>query len=79
MQGGGGWNKKTEDGKNYISIKIDDVLKVLCPALNDLNINLWEITDRKSDKSPHWTLLVQKKEVKKTESTENSEPPKIDY
>lgn len=61
MQVGTGFHKVTEEGKEFISISIDEVIKLQYPMLDEINITLWQNTDKRSDKSPDWSLQVQKK------------------
>lgn len=61
MQVGTGFHKVTEEGKEFISISLDEVIKFQYPMLNEINITLWQNTDKRSDKSPDWSLQVQKK------------------
>ena len=64
MQIGNGWHKVTDEGKEFISISLDEAFKTLYPALDNLNLTLWQIADKKSDKSPDWSLQIQKKKQK---------------
>lgn len=64
MQIGSAWHKATEEGKEFISVSIDESMKALYPALNDLNITLWQVTERKNENSPHYSLQIQKKKPK---------------
>lgn len=75
MQIGSAWHKATEEGKEFISVSIDEALKALYPQLNDLNITLWQITERRSEDSPHWSVQIQKKKPKKQEGTDYSDVP----
>ena len=67
MQIGNGWHKVTDEGKEFISISLDEAFKTLYPALDNLNVTLWQITDKRSDKSPDWSLQIQKKKQKSDE------------
>ncbi len=65
MQIGSGFHKVTEnEGKEFISISIDEVLKLQYPILNEINLTLWQVTDKRTEKSPDWSLQVQKKILK---------------
>ncbi|MCM1339408.1 MAG: hypothetical protein NC191_07030, partial [Muribaculaceae bacterium] len=71
MQVGSGFHKVTEnEGKEYISISIDEVLKLQYPILNEINITLWQVTDKRKDASPDWSLQIQKKQAKKEDNSE---------
>lgn len=68
MQIGSGFHKVTEnEGKEFISISIDEVLKLQYPILNEINLTLWQVTDKRKETSPDWSLQVQKKVTKTTE------------
>ena len=64
MNIGTGFHKVTEDGTEYISISLDEVTKLQYPILEELNITLWQNTNKKSNKSPDWSLQIQKKKQK---------------
>lgn len=56
---GAAWWKFTENGKQYLSVSIDSEL--LPFAIREgKSLTLWEIpeNERKSDKSPHYRLLL---------------------
>lgn len=63
MEIGKGWTKTKEQTKEtYISGVIDDTFKAFCPQLENCGFIIKHIapTDRKSDKSPNWTIHVYK-------------------
>ena len=49
MNIGTGFHKVTEDGTEYISISLDEVTKLQYPILEELNITLWQNTNKKSN------------------------------
>lgn len=69
MKIGSGWDNVTDEGKEYISIAIDDAVKEICPALKTLNLGLSRIplSEAKVENSPDWAVTVAKKrDTKKT-------------
>lgn len=61
MKIGAAWYKFTEDGKQYLSIKLDEAILPLT-IQEDKYLTLWEIpeSDRKSDNSPHYSVNLSK-------------------
>lgn len=57
---GAAWIKFTENGKTYISIKVDDELLPFALRENKL-LTLWEIPEEErkgNDKMPHYRLKI---------------------
>lgn len=67
MQIGTGFHKATEEGKEFISVSIDEVVKLQYPMLNEINITLWQNSDKRSEKSPDWSVQIQKKKPREYE------------
>lgn len=73
MNIGNAWAKVSEKGTKFLSVALDEVILELCPQLKDLSITAFYIKeeDRKSDKSPTYKLVANKKKpIKNTESDE---------
>lgn len=73
MQVGTGFHKVTEEGTEYISVSLDEVIKLQHPLLGDLNITLWQNTNKKNNNSPDWNIQIKKKQAQKNQ--ENEEVP----
>lgn len=58
---GAAWFKFTENGKQYLSIKLDDSIQPLT-ITPDKYLLLWEIPAevQKTDNSPHYTVHIAK-------------------
>jgi hypothetical protein len=59
---GAGWIKFTENGKQYISIKLEEAITPIT-IRDDRFLTLWEIPDEErkdKEKSPHYTLCIAK-------------------
>lgn len=84
MEIGKGWTKTKEQTKEtYISCVLDDTFVALCPQLKDCGLILRHIspTDRKSEKSPHWTIRLykqndQRADIKQAEQSIQEEATK---
>lgn len=67
MNIGNGWTRE-KDGKQYISIALDETFKELC-GLKGVKFSIYFIPkeERNSDKSPSWnvTMYVPKDDTKK--------------
>lgn len=79
MNIGSGFGGETEKGKKYINIALDKALLELVPALKNVSLTLWFVPkdERKSEKSPNWTLSARepfvKDDSKKEETSSQSE------
>ena len=82
MEIGKGWTKTKEQTKEtYISCVFDDTFLELCPNLKNCGLILRHIapSDRKSEKSPHWTVrLFAKQEQTKADTTNAEETIKAE-
>jgi uncharacterized protein (DUF736 family) len=58
---GAGWYKFTENGKQYLSIKLDEAIQPLT-ITPDKYLLLWEISqeEQKTENSPHFTVHIAK-------------------
>ena len=75
MQIGYAYSGTSKNGKTYISIRFDKGVLALIPILNNIRLTLWFISkeNRKSEKSPSWSLELSEpweKEDKKSEKNE---------
>lgn len=64
---GAAWIKFTENGKTYISIKVDDELLPFALRENKM-LTLWEIPEEErngNDKMPHYRLKISNQVQKK--------------
>lgn len=71
MRIGNAWSKNADDGSTYISVALDETVIALCPELKNVNISLSYVkqTDRKSEKSPDWTIsMTARKPKEETEA-----------
>lgn len=51
----------TEDGKEYFSVALDDVIKKIFPALKELRITMKEIpADKRTENSPFYRISMYK-------------------
>lgn len=76
MEIGKGWTKTKEQTKEtYISCVFDDTFLELCPSLKNCGLILRHISpdDRKTDKSPHWTVRLYAKQENKQPNTQATE------
>lgn len=81
MEIGKGWTKTKEQTKEtYISCVFDDTFVELCPNLKNCGLILRHISDRKTEKSPHWTVrLFAKKEQETTKEETNNQVEVIEF
>lgn len=73
MKIGSGWTNYTDDGKEYVSIAIDDAIREILPQLKNISIGLTRLplSEAKSENSPDWAVTIaKKKEAKKTNDNE---------
>lgn len=58
---GAAWFKFTENGKQYLSIKLDEAIQPLT-ITSDKYLLLWEIPqeEQKTENSPHFTVHIAK-------------------
>ena len=75
MQIGYAYSGTSKNGKTYISIRFDKGVLALIPILNNIRLTLWFISkeNRKSEKSPSWSLELSEpweKEEKKSEKND---------
>lgn len=72
MHIGSGWTKTNKEGNTFISITIDESLRELFPQLNNLRFILSYVSERTSDKAPHWKLstFVSSKDDGSNKTTE---------
>lgn len=72
MKIGNGWTKKTDDGDNYISVSLDEVVLTMYPMLKDCFITLWHIPpeERKKENSPGWSVNISAKKEDKEKQTQ---------
>lgn len=55
----------TEDGKEYFSIALDDVVKEIFPELKELKISMKEIpAENRTDNSPFYRISIYKPKPK---------------
>lgn len=73
MNIGSGFGGKTDNGKDYISIALDKSILALFPFLKSVKFTLWFVPadERKSDKSPNWTLSMREP-MEKKETAQNA-------
>lgn len=57
---GNGFSGKTEEGKQYITLALDESILALFPLLSMVTIKLWYVPqdERRSEKSPGWRLVL---------------------
>ena len=56
---GGGWCSVSENtGKSIINCKLDPEMKNVTVNFSDLNITLFENDEKKSEKSPDYTIYL---------------------
>jgi len=75
MKVGSAWTKKSEKtGKQFISISLMDEALPLTIS-EDKILTFWHIPkeDRKSENSPHWDVVLSKKQVATSEDTQTPE------
>lgn len=68
MKIGSGWDNFTNEGKEYISVAIDDAIKEIYPELKNLSFGLSRIpvSEAQPENSPNWSVTIaKKKETKK--------------
>lgn len=76
MNIGSAWAKVSEKGTRFLSIALDEAILELYPQLKNCTITAFYIKeeDRKSDKSPTYQLVLNKKKP-----VENKETDDIDW
>lgn len=82
MKIGSAWRTQTRDKKkDYISIKLDEVILNDKPELKDYAFQLWinDITENTHENAPHYTVVAQLKDNKPKEEEKQTESPVIPY
>ena len=79
MQIGSGFMKTSKNGKQYISIAFDKGALALIPILNNIRLTLWFVKpeDRKSDKSPQWSLSLSEPMEKEDKTDKKDEEEQL--
>lgn len=82
MKIGSAWRTQTRDKqKDYIAIKLDEVILNAKPELKDYAFQLWinEITPTTHENAPHYTVVAQLKTDKPKEEEKQTESPVIPF
>ncbi len=73
MNIGSAWAKTSDKGTKFSSVALDETFLELCPQLKNCTLTLFYVKeeDRKSDKSPTYQLVLNRKKPAESKEIED--------